>query len=404
MGEAKRKMDAAQLKGVFTQYLDRQMSMPEIISERQKQLKRISQRRARDVLVYAADLRNRSAPITLDYGDILPLNDQVEVLKRDRVDVLIETPGGLAEVAEDIVTLLRDRFSSVSFIIPGWAKSAGTIMVMAGDEILMGPTSALGPIDAQIVWKDKVFSAEAFLEGLDLMMRESTAQGKLNRAHIPILQQVSPGEIQHAKNALSFAKELVTNWLREYKFSDWNKHSSTGEPVTKEEKELRAAEIATELCKHQRWLSHGRSIKMTDLESLGLKITNYATDPELYDAIKRYHALMQMTFESHGSYKLFETPTSQIVRRQNIVQPAGAVPIRPPDLSTGDDMKAEIACPDCGHNLVVQLKFNAGVPDTADQLQYPKDDLLACPQCGTNVNLAPMRQHIEQQAKRPIIR
>jgi len=40
-------------------------------------------------------------------------------------------------VAEDIVHILREKFKSVSFIVPGQAKSAGTIMVMSGDEILM---------------------------------------------------------------------------------------------------------------------------------------------------------------------------------------------------------------------------------------------------------------------------
>ena len=76
------------------------------------------------------------------------------------MDVIIETPGGDGAVAEDIVRLLRGKFDEVCFIVPGYAKSAGTIIVMSGDDILMGPTSALGPIDAQLLWQGKVFSAE----------------------------------------------------------------------------------------------------------------------------------------------------------------------------------------------------------------------------------------------------
>lgn len=42
---------------------------------------------------------------------------------------------------------------------------------MAGDEILMDPTSALGPVDAQILFQGKRFSADAFLEGLDAIKK-----------------------------------------------------------------------------------------------------------------------------------------------------------------------------------------------------------------------------------------
>ena len=153
------------------------------------------------------------------------------------------------------------------------AKSAGTIIVMAGDEILMEPgSSSLGPIDAQIQWEGKTFSAEAFLKGLERIKEEVTAANALNRAYIPILQRISPGEIQHAENALAFAKVLVTAWLQDHKFKNWTTHRThnPGAPVTAEEKEARAKEVADELCDHSKWLSHGRSIKLEDLQRIGL--------------------------------------------------------------------------------------------------------------------------------------
>src|ERR1017187_7806542 len=76
----------------------------------------------------------------------------------------LETPGGFADVTEDIVRLIRQKYDSFAVIIAGWAKSAGTILAMAADEILMGPNSALGPIDAQMFWQNRQFSADALLE------------------------------------------------------------------------------------------------------------------------------------------------------------------------------------------------------------------------------------------------
>jgi hypothetical protein len=84
--------------------------------------------------------------------------------------------------------------------------------------------------------------------------------------------------------------------------------------VTSAQKESRAKEIAHDLCDHSKWLSHGRSIKISDLKSIGLEITDYTNNPELADAIGRYHVLLQMTFDNTGIYKLYETPTSQIQR------------------------------------------------------------------------------------------
>ncbi|MCH7477289.1 MAG: hypothetical protein IIA14_04210 [SAR324 cluster bacterium] len=79
--------------------------------------------------------------------------------------------GGSGEVAEDIIRTLRDRYDDLAVIVPGWAKSAATIMAMAGNEILMSSTSAVGPIDAQLSWQGKNFSADALLEGMDQPQR-----------------------------------------------------------------------------------------------------------------------------------------------------------------------------------------------------------------------------------------
>ena len=121
----------------------------------------------------------------------------------------------------------------------------------------------------------------------------------MNRAYIPILQGISPGELQSAENALKFAKVLVTDWLARYKFKNWSTHSTTGQPVTEEERRARAEEIAGELCNHRRWLTHERSIKIDDLEGMRLRITDYSRSPELADAIRRYHTLLQMTFATN---------------------------------------------------------------------------------------------------------
>lgn len=69
-------------------------------------------------------------------------------------------------------------------IVQGYAKSAGTIIAMSADEIFMDAASSLGPIDAQIQWQGKVFSADALLEGMKRIKKEVEDTGILNKAGI----------------------------------------------------------------------------------------------------------------------------------------------------------------------------------------------------------------------------
>src|SRR3990167_6146185 len=57
--------------------------------------------------------------------------------KKPRLIVVLETPGGYAEVTQRIADTFRKHFSLVDFIVPNYALSAGTILVMCGDAIYM---------------------------------------------------------------------------------------------------------------------------------------------------------------------------------------------------------------------------------------------------------------------------
>jgi hypothetical protein len=377
------------------------MSFQDLTAERKRQLERISALRGgRDVLVYAADLNkgNAGVSISIDYSDILPISDQLANLTGRRVDVIVETPGGDGAVAEDIVRLLRGKFDEVCFVVPGYAKSAGTIIAMSGDDILMGPTSALGPIDAQLFWQGKVFSAEALLEGMEKIKKEVSTTGSLNKAYIPILQNISPGELQSAQNALDFARTLVKEWLVKYKFKDWSTHASTGQPVTDDEKRVRADEIAGQLRSHQRWLTHSKSIKIQDLREMRLRVTDYSAQADLGDAIQRYYTLLQMTFATN-IYKVIETPVSQIYR----VLTSGAQPVQLPAGPQAQAAVLQVKCAKCGQEAQVQANLEVQQPLEQGKIAFPADNRYTCPKCGEVTDLSDVRRQIEAQTKKRIV-
>ena len=396
-------LDERKAMGIYSEYLEKKMAFQDLTSNRKLQLKQVSALRKRDILVYACDAsKGGRAPIGIEYDDLLPISDQLGNLSGSGLDVILETVGGSGEIAEDIVRMLRKKYPSVAFIVPGMAKSAGTIMVMAGDEILMDHTSSLGPIDAQIQWEGKRFSAEAFLKGLEQIKKDATESKSLNRAYIPILQRISPGEIQNADNALKFARVLVSEWLSKYKFKFWEKHRD-GRPVTDDDKVARAEEIAQALCDHSRWLSHGRSIKLEDLESLGLKVTDYGKIPQLSDAIRRYHVLLQMTLGQSNIFKLIETPTSQIYRHVEIsMAPAGVPPAQAEAAAVG--ALVQVSCAKCKKSQTLQADFDNLKPLQPGAVRFPINDILICGQCGTNINLSQLRHQIEIQTKKSVVR
>ena len=66
------------------------------------------------------------------------------------IDVWLDSPGGKASAAYKIALLLRSRAAKLRVVVPDYAKSAATLLVLAADEIYMAGAAELGPLDAQI--------------------------------------------------------------------------------------------------------------------------------------------------------------------------------------------------------------------------------------------------------------
>ena len=64
------------------------------------------------------------------------------------IDVVLHTPGGEAFACELIASALKDRPNTTAYV-PYCAMSAGTIIALATEKIVMGKYACLGPIDTQ---------------------------------------------------------------------------------------------------------------------------------------------------------------------------------------------------------------------------------------------------------------
>jgi hypothetical protein len=216
--------------------------------------------------------------------------------RKGRITIVLDTTGGYVEVVERMVYVIRKHYAEVYFLVSDRAMSAGTVFVMAGDQIFMNYSSCLGPIDPQIEKDGKFVPALSYLNQYK-QLYEKAESGQLNTAELVLLNNLDPGELYQFEQARQLSHDLLTDWLSTYKFKDWDTHSSTGAPVTPEEKRQRAEDIAAALSKHERWRSHGRMISRDTLttrsEGLHLKIEKIEDTPDLSDALDDYVGLLK---------------------------------------------------------------------------------------------------------------
>jgi hypothetical protein len=235
--------------------------------------------------------------------------------KKPNLVLVLNTPGGEVEAVERMVEMQRHFYTEVYFVIPHLAMSAGTIYCMSGDKIYMDYSSSLGPIDPQVQSKDgKWVPALGYLDKFAEIL-EKANNGTITSVEYAIAQNQDMAELRRYEQARDLSVTLLKEWLIIYKFKNWSVHESAGpkngQPVTPEEKEARANEIARQLGDNKLWHSHGRRIGIDTLrDKLKLKIDDYSTEDDLREKINDYHDLIT-DYMTRQKWSIFINTTNE---------------------------------------------------------------------------------------------
>lgn len=288
----------------------------ERFNHRQHLLRTIEAKTGRPIIIYAANTNIANIPNSLDHSDVTPFSDLTRTIAGTSIDILLHSPGGLAEAAERIVHLLRARFTSVRFIIPHSAFSAATMLATSADELVLDDTSALGPIDPQIQFRDpqtgqaSVVPTQAILEGFENAKTDIKADPDVLGVYLPLLNKLDLALFEICKNANKLSESLVTEWLKTYLLKD------------EDDPAARAREITEYLSKHRDRLSHGRPITLATIKDV-LKIRHIMdlkNDSALRDLIGELWAEVEWFIESTGTSKFFENAYGVGFRRAFQIQ------------------------------------------------------------------------------------
>lgn len=94
---------------------------------------------------------------------------------RNAVLILL-TYGGSPDAAYKIARFFQEHYAKFTVFVPSQCKSAGTIIVIGANDIVMSPYGELGPLDVQVLKEDELFeisSGAAIVSALDMLKEKS---------------------------------------------------------------------------------------------------------------------------------------------------------------------------------------------------------------------------------------
>ncbi|MDE2028090.1 MAG: ATP-dependent Clp protease proteolytic subunit, partial [Candidatus Omnitrophica bacterium] len=261
-------------------------------SIRRKYLTNLSNHTGRDVILYSTKWTDPAGinpdVISITEEDIQGFMEVVHGLRRTKLDLIIHSPGGSPAATEAIVKYLRKKFTDIRIIVPQGAMSAGTMLACAGNRIVMGKHSFLGPIDPQFILPYvqgtvRMVPAQAILDQFKLAKEECLDNKNLG-PWLPILAQYGPGLLIECKNAIALSKKLVQDWLKQFMFK--------GMPRAAHKANL----IAKRLAAHTDHKSHSRHLDREECREWGLIIDDLETDQVLQDLVLSVFHAATITF------------------------------------------------------------------------------------------------------------
>lgn len=273
---------------------------------RRKYLAELEAITGRNTITYAADFISPHPAKVQAAGNMIPVSladkegfDEVtEKLTGEKLDVIIHSPGGSAEAAESIVSLLRARFSDIRFIVPNAAKSAATMLALSGNQIVMDEMSELGPTDPQmILFRDgqQLYSpAQAIKDQFEKAQGEINSDPSKLPSWVPILREFGPSLLAECDNHIALGYSLIKQWTQTYMFG--------GEP----DADAKSTAVAQFFSYHNNFGSHGRRIGIDQIEPLGVKVIDMRNEAPLRLAVQHAYRALAETLRNTGAVKIVE--------------------------------------------------------------------------------------------------
>lgn len=258
-----------------------------------------AQRGDRNVLFYASGFLQKPAlpapTIQLTHEEINGFMSCLYGMTWNKgLTLLLHTPGGVTNAAESIVSYLHSKFDDVEVIVPTYAMSAGTMISLAANRVIMGRQSQLGPIDPQMPVGGKYVSARGIVDQFAEAKKDIQANVVLAHAWAPVLQSLGPSLLVEAQNALDYGERMVKEWLC--------KRMLAGLPsAVRDQSCASLAKFFNDAANHK---SHGRRIGRDEARANGAVVEDLEASQDLQEFVLTAYHVATICFEQSPAAKI----------------------------------------------------------------------------------------------------
>lgn len=258
---------------------------------RRKYLAKIHQHTKRNVIAYYSGWLQGRNPVDAMVNDKDKNAFMVNIHKLDRskgLDLILHTPGGDLAAAESIVDYLHSMFGKdIRAIIPQISMSAGTLIALSCQGIMMGKQSNLGPIDPQMGG----VACQAVLDEFEQAKKDIKANPSSAPLWQVIISKYHPTLLGACQHAIDWSEKLAEEWLT---------RNMCGNDASK------AKSILKEFSDHKTNKSHARHISKDKCSAIGVTVIDMESDNYLQDLILTTHHAFMHTFGHSKASKIVE--------------------------------------------------------------------------------------------------
>lgn len=258
---------------------------------RRKYLKKVHEYTGRNVIAYYSGWLQKSTSPDVAVNDKDISGFMLNIHKLDRsigLDLILHTPGGDLAATEALVVYLKSMFgNNIRAIVPQISMSAGTMIALSCNIIMMGKHSSLGPIDPQIGG----VPCQGVLDEFERAKSEIRNDPNMAAVWHPIINKYHPTFLGICQNAIDMGDSLVKDWLLANMCNGDTK---------------RVKRIMDHFSSHANSKTHARHIDVETCKTLGVSIIDMESDNELQDLILTCHHAFMHTFYNTGALKIIE--------------------------------------------------------------------------------------------------
>ena len=274
-------------------------------NKRHALLKEISQVTSRNVISYYSGWLKgvTTEHVSITDGDKNAFMQAVYQLDKTKgLDLILHTPGGDIAATESIIDYLHSIFDgNIRAIVPQIAMSAGTMIALSCNSIMMGKQSNLGPIDPQIGGVACGAVLAEFEEAKKDIKDDISSLGLWQ----VIISKYHPTFLVTCANAQAWSIELAQKWIKD----GGNKNI-----------------IIETFSDHSNSKSHNRHISKDKCKEVGLNIEDMETDQNLQDLILTLHHCYMIFFDMTHVVKIIENNIGAVYLKY--INPTSANPAK----------------------------------------------------------------------------